>query len=275
MLLKIKTYSKLIILMAAMLSASCSEIIEININDSHPQLVVEASIGRGEPAVVVLTRSVNLYHTGSFPPVSGAVITISDKEGNSEILTEMNSGIYISVNLKGKSGQTYFLNVENEAETISSSGRIPEYVPVDSFRVVNSIYPGGGPAVLPNQTADFYEVYVTYTDPVDKQNYYRIVLTVNGTISGNNYVYDDRLTNGNQVENLLVVYNPELKAGDSISVEVQCISKSVYEYFKSMGGSSGGPGGSSSPANPYTNLKGATLGFFNPHTVERLQYIIP
>ncbi len=275
MLLKIKTYSKLIILIAAMISASCSEIIEININDSHPQLVVEASIGRGEPAIVILTRSVNLFHTGSFPPVSGAVITISDIEGNSEILSEINPGIYTSVNLKGESGQTYFLNVENEAETISSSGRIPEHVPVDSFRVVNSIYPGGGPAVLPNQTADFYEVYVTYTDPVDKQNYYRIVLTVNGTISGNNYVYDDRLTNGNQVENLLVVYNPELKTGDSITVEVQCISKPAYEYFKSMGGSSGGPGSSSSPANPYTNLQGAILGFFNPHTVERLQYIIP
>ena len=123
--LKTKRYNKLIILIAAIISASCSEIIEININDSHPQLVVEASIGRGEPAVVVLTRSVNLYHTGTFPPVSGALIIISDKEGNSEILTEINPGIYVSVNLTGKSGQTYFLTVESEEEIISSSGRIP------------------------------------------------------------------------------------------------------------------------------------------------------
>jgi len=253
---------------------ACSEIIIININDSDPQMMVEASIGEGEYARVLLTRSVNLYHTGEFPPVSDAAVTISDNDGNSEMLAEVQPGIYVSANMQGEAGKNYYLNIESEDKTITSSGKIPTYVPVDGFRVVNSIYPGGGPPVLPNQSADFYEVYVTYTDPAEEQNYYRFILSVNGKRSANNYVYDDRLTNGNQVETLLVVYNPELKAGDSIMVEVQCINKSVYEYFKSMGGSSGGPGNASSPANPYTNLQGAILGFFNAHTVERVKYII-
>ena len=263
------------ILIAGMISASCSEIIEININDSDPQLVVEGSIGQGEYAKVILTYSVNLYYTGEIPPVDNATVKLTDDQGNIEILKQFEPGIYISENIQGVAGRTYYLRIEKDEHLITASGKIPAFVPVDNFRVENSIYPGGGPAILPNQSADFYEVYITYTDPADEQNYYRLVLSVNGKLSANNYVYDDRLTNGNQVENLLVVYNPELKSGDSISVEVQCISKPVYDYFKSMGSSSGRPGNSSSPANPYTNLQGAILGFFNAHTVERLQYIIP
>jgi hypothetical protein len=49
---------------------------------------------------------------------------------------------------------------------------------------------------------------------------------------------------------------------------MQCIDKAVYEYFESMGNVNMGPN-SSSPANPYTNLKGAKLGYFSAHTVER------
>jgi hypothetical protein len=274
-MMTINKYLKVSILaLMTTISIACSEIIIININDSDPQLMLEASMGEGEYAMVLLTRSVNLYHTGEFPPVTSAVVSISDNDGNSEILAEVHPGIYVSANMQGKAGKTYFLNIESEEKTITSTGKIPTYVPVDAFRVVNSIYPGGGPPVLPNQPADFYEVYVTYTDPVEEQNYYRFILSINGKRSANNSVYEDRLTNRNQVENLLVVYNPELKPGDSNMVEVQCINKSVYEYFKSMGGSSGGPGNASSPANPYTNLQGSILGFFNAHTVERVKYII-
>ena len=45
-------------------------------------------------------------------------------------------------------------------------------------------------------------------------------------------------------------------------------SGAVYEYFESMGNVNMGPN-SSSPVNPYTNLKGAKLGYFSAHTVER------
>lgn len=262
------------LIMSLMLIGSCTEIIQIDINNSQPQVVVEANIGLGETARVTLTQSVNFYTTDEYPPIKDATVTLTDNEGTTETLTQTTPGLYVSVQMKGTIGKTYNLHIASGQKIITSSCKIPDYVPVDTFRVVNSIYPGGGPPVLPNQAANFYEVYVSYTDPADEKNYYRIILSVNGIVSNNNYIYDDRLTNGNQVENLLVVYNPELKPGDSIQVEVQCIDKSVYEYFKSMGNSSMGPGNSSSPSNPYTNLNGAILGFFSAHTVERKEYFI-
>lgn len=262
------------LIMSFMLITACTEIIQIDINNSEPQVVVEASIGHGETAMVILTQSVDFYTTNEYPPIQDATVTLTDNEGTTETLTQTAPGMYVSINMKGAVGKTYDLHIQSGQKIITSSCKIPEYVPVDTFRVVNSIYPGGGPPVLPNQPANFYEVYVSYTDPAADKNYYRIILSINGIFSKNNYIYDDRLTNGNQVENLLVVYNPELKPGDFIQVEVQCIDKSVYEYFNSMGNSSMGPGNSSSPSNPYTNLNGAILGFFSAHTVERREYFI-
>ena len=66
----------------------------------------------------------------------------------------------------------------------------------------------------------------------------------------------------------IIIYDADLKPGDVFIVEMQCIDKAVYEYFESMGNVNMG-GNASSPANPYTNLKGATLGYFSAHTVER------
>ncbi len=99
------------------------------------------------------------------------------------------------------------------------------------------------------------------------------MVSVNGVVTSRNNVNNDRLTNGNQIEAFLIVFDDKLKTGDTITVEMQCIEKPVYEYFSSTR-SSGGPGGSSSPANPYTNLQGAILGYFSAHTVERVDYVL-
>jgi hypothetical protein len=259
----------IIIVLLAMIFNSCSEIIDIGINASDAQLVVEAKMPQDGTARVILTRSINFYDSLQIPAVTTATVVIRDDAGNSETLNMSSPGIYESVTMTGKPGRKYFLTIHTEDEHITSESLIPARVPMDSVYAVNSIYPGGGPPVFPGQSADFFEVYVKYTDPLTEQNFYRIILYINGKESPRLYVYDDRLTNGNQVENLHVVYDPDLKDGDKIVVEMQCIDKKVYEYYKSMGNSSMGPRNTTSPANPYSNLQGAILGYFSAHTVER------
>lgn len=251
---------------------SCTEVIDIDINASNPQLVVEGGIGLNEPARIVLTRSISLDQNIEIPFEENADVEISDNEGNSEKLLEMSPGIYSSSTIKGVAGRTYNITINTAKETITALSAMPAQVRIDTMMVENSIYPGGGPPVG-NQPAPFYEIRVKYTDPEPETNFYRFLVTVNGVVTSRNNVYNDRLTNGNQVEAFLIVFNSELKAGDSITVEMQCIEKPVYEYFSSVG-SAGGPGGSSSPANPYTNLKGAILGYFSAHTVERKTYLL-
>lgn len=261
-------------LLAVAFLSSCTEIIDIDINSSEPEIVVEATVPVNEAAKVLVTKSIDLDATNTFTNVQNAVVTITDNEGNSEILTENMPGIYSGLSITGKVGATYHLSVKTENKNITSDCKIPELVAIDSISVLNSIYPGGGSPMSDNQSADFYEINVTYSDPADRPNYYRIVLFLNGVPLGGNNVYDDRFTNGNQVTNTLIVYNPLIKNGDKIMIEMQCIDKAVFDYFDSLGNSAMGPRNSSSPANPYTNLTGGLLGFFSAHTVQRKEYTI-
>ncbi len=253
--------------------ASCTEIIDVDINSMQEQIVVEANIGLNELASVRLSRTIKLDVAGAMPRVSGAKIKLTDSDGNSEILTETSlAGNYISLDMKGKAKRTYKIEVISDNSTITSLSTIPNKVPIDSFTVSRSIYPGGGPSVSPTVPADFYEIKLKFTDPANEKNYYHMLLYVNGLPQTGNYIYDDRLTNGNQMEGFLLIYNPLMKAGDVIQVEMRCVDKSVYEYFSSLR-TAGGPGGSS-PSNPSTNLKGGLLGYFSAHTVERKEFVV-
>lgn len=257
--------------MVAFLTTSCTEIIELNINSSDPQLVVEGGIGQDEFAEVILTKSINMDADNTFPAVENAVVTIKSQEGETEILTETKPGIYQSMILKGKAGMEYFLTIDALQNSITSESLIPTKVAIDSFNVVNSIYPGGG-APIGSMPAYFYEITVGYNDPVDESNYYRFLIYVNGVFQSSNRIFSDKFNNGNKITSNLIIYDEEIKKGDTIRTEMQCINKKVYDYFESM--NNGRMGGSSTPSNPYTNLNGGVLGYFSAYTVERREYVV-
>jgi hypothetical protein len=259
------------IILISVVMISCTENIDIDINAAHPQLVVEAGIGLNEPARVVLTRSISLDESITLPFETNADVQITDNFGKTEKLSEISPGVYMSTLLLGTEGNTYQLSVKTKDETVTANSTMPVKVKIDTVTVVNSIYPGGGPP-QGNQPAPFYEVRVKFTDPSERTNYYRFLSYVNGEIVNRNSILNDRLVNGNVVESLLIIYNPDLSAGDLITIEMQSIEKPVFEYFSSIN-SMGGPN-SSSPANPYTNLNGAILGYFSAHTVERINYVL-
>lgn len=270
-----RLFKSIIIFTVLMIVFSCKEIIDINTVAAEPQIVVEAGIGTNETPVVYLSRTVDIDNLNDFPAVENAKITITDDKGKSVTLNESSPGQYISNTsvLTGKVGNTYHLTIETGTKIITASSTIPTSVKIDSVKILNSIYPGGGSPTNGAQKADFYEIKVNYSDPLNEQNFYRFVVYLNGKITSGNNVTDDKWNNGKQVETNLIIYNPDIKAGDVIGLEMQCIDKSVFEYFKSMSNSNG-PGNASSPANPYTNLNGSLLGFFSAHTVERREFRI-
>jgi len=256
----------------ALLLASCTEIIDISTNTAESQLVVEATIALNEPATVLLTKSIALDEPNNFKKVENAIIRITDNTGKTELLSEY-YGEYFSQTMKGEAGKTYTLNIQSDNQIITSQCKIPTYVPIDSFTVVNSNFPGGGPP-RGNQPAPFYEIKLYYNDPAEEQNFYRVVMYFNGKIQARNSIFDDKFTNGKLMESTVILFNDSVKAGDKIRVELQCIDKEVHNYFASMGNSAMGPRNSSSPANPYTNLNGTILGYFSAHTVERREWVL-
>lgn len=261
------------IYLLALFLISCTEVIDISTNAAEPQLVVEATITNNQPAFVILTKSIALDDENEFEKVRNAQIRISDNTGNTELLTERYPGEYFSTILKGEIGKTYTLRIESNGQIVTATSTMPNQIPIDSFSVVNTLFPGG-PQVIGNQPAPFYEINLKYTDPIGEQNFYRAVLMYNGRMQSRNSIFSDRFTNGKQMESRLILFNDSVKNGDKIQVDFLCIDKDVFGYFESMGNSAMGPGNSSSPANPYTNLNGAILGYFSAQTSERREWVI-
>lgn len=252
---------------------SCEEIIELNIINAASEITVEANIADNEPAMVYLRKTASLADVDAFPAIEGAFVQISDSKGNKEQLIEVSPGFYKSLQIKGKSGDTFFLEVKTGDKTITSSDVMPAKVDLLSFRVQNTIYPGGGVSTG-SELSPFHEIEISFNDPVFEQNFYKANILVNDTIRESNNIFDDAYNNGRLVTYNLVLFDENMQRGDSIHIEFMSISKSAYNYFQSMGNASGGPRSSASPANPYTNLIGAKLGYFSANTIERRYYIV-
>lgn len=265
-------FNILYIFLSALLLSACTEDIKLDLNSSNPQVVVEGSVPVNGKARISITKSINFDTKNSFPTVSNSIVTLTDNIGNSEILTESASGIYTSNSMLGIVGRTYSLSVKTDDKTVTSSCKIPDPVRFDSLVVKVAENFRGGP-FGGNETGTLYTVTAMYKDPGSVANYYRFIEYINGKSTGNIYVYEDRFTNGKTAERNLLNFNRYLTKGDTITVEMQGIDRSVYEYFNSFGNLGMGPS-SSTPANPYTNLNGAVLGYFSAYTTERKSFII-
>ena len=264
-------FNILCVFIIVLLFSGCTENIMLDLNSSNPQVVIEGSVPVDGKAQISITKSINFDAGNNFLTVSNATVTLSDNTGNSEILTETSTGIYTTNSMIGIIGQTYSLSVKMNDKTITSSCKIPDQVHFDSLIVKVAENFGRFGGNTPNDT--LYTITVEYRDPASETNYYRFIEYINGKSTGNIYAYNDRLTNGKFVESNLLNFNRLLTKGDTITVEMQCIDKTVYEYLNSFGNLAMGPS-SSTPANPYTNLNGSVLGYFSAHTTERKSYII-
>ena len=103
--LKIIAYS---ILVGLITLTSCTKVIDINLNDTAPKLVIQGNMTNvSDTTTVTISKTINFSQDNIFPSVSGAVVTI--KDGNSGIISTLNEtslGTYRAFNLKGIIGHT-------------------------------------------------------------------------------------------------------------------------------------------------------------------------
>lgn len=254
-----------------LLLTSCEKVININLNETDPEIIIEAIITDipGGTQTVKLTKSVNFDDSNIVPNVSGATVSITDELGNSFLLTETQPGLYTTNQFQGFPDQIYFLTVSVDGKTFTSQCRMPEKVNCQALEFQNAIVHG---QIEPN-----YFVIPKFNDPTGKGNYYRFRIQnlTTGKSSSNIMLISDDIADGGVNSAPIVDQRLTIKSGDSISVEMMCIDKTVYDYFFSLSQNGNGPNASATPANPITNIQGAKLGYFSANTSQKIQIIVP
>jgi Domain of unknown function (DUF4249) len=251
---------------------SCTKIINVDLNSTDPKVIIEADITDQTGGYQVkITKTVNFSDANNFPAVKGAVVTISDNTGATQTLTETITGLYTLKDAKGVSEKTYSLKVVAEGKTYTATSTMPKAVEFLGVNIQES------PFQRPNSTTKEYTYFPSFFDPADAQNNYLFILSTKGIRDkGFENIFNDNIING--VRNQRPVRGSDdfkVNSKDTITVEMQCIDKGVYDYYYSLNQISSNNGNSATPANPVSNILGGALGYFSAHTVRKATAIIP
>jgi len=254
-----------ILLLTVTVLLSCEKVLDLNLSNASPQLVIEGNLTdvRGVQSVKI-SKTVPFDQSNVFPAVSGATVVMTDNLGIKYAFLEgATKGTYSINNLFGRSGRVYTLSVGVEGKTYTAVSTMPSLVKLDSLT--------GSEETFNNEKRKL--IAVNFADPGSQINYYLFRMTVNGKAIARIFTEDDQFTNGKYVRrNLYLTDNDNVKiqSRDEVSIEFQTIDKPIHTYWFSLEQqySSGNPNDVTTPANPPSNFNNNALGYFSAHTMQ-------
>ena len=271
-----KPIRHLLFLIAVSVSAiSCTERIDIELDDGFTRLVVEGIITTDTmPHIVKLTTTSSYFFAEAAPAVSDAIVTLSDGETET-ILTETGPGVYQTASdYFGIPGRTYRLNIS----LASSIGGYNNYSaeslmnPKLSLDSINSVFHEDW------GSDGFYELRCYALDP-PSTDFYMFKVYKNGTLLSDSlnkvFITDDRFYNGNYTNGIGVGYlnqsksNEKVIPGDQLTIESARITEAYYQFVTQLQIQSGyqTPLFSGPPANITGNINNGAIGFFTAYPV--------
>jgi hypothetical protein len=267
----------------AVMIISCTERIDITLDDSYIRLVVEGSITTDTLAhKVILTKSTSYYFNQSAPMVTDAIVSISTGDIRYD-LKEVEPGVYCTEpTVYGITGNVYTLNIRLSDQL----GGYSDYTASSTLNPVNTL-----DSVRLYYHPDwsekgFWEVRSFFQDSPGK-DYYRFIISRNNEIITDTldewFVTDDIFLNGNYAYDTPVAFldqstgDERLNSGDKLMVEMNGIGKDYAEFLMEaqselMGSNPlfGGP-----PANVKGNINNGAIGFFAAYSTSRSFTITP
>jgi len=252
-------------LLTLVLASACKKVIDVDLKSTAPQIVIEGNItDAGGPYVVKITKTVDFAASNVYPPVTNAVVTITDSTmKRTEQLFQADSGIYLTSRILGISHHIYGLEVDVDGQRYTASSTMPVRVPLDSITFAANVN-------FNNQVE--INAVINFQDPIGLGNYYKFTEYVNSRQIPDIFVFEDRLSDGRYIQDPLFNDSDYLQKNDTLILTMDCIDHNVYNYFYTLMNVTGNNNfQSATPANPVTNLSNGALGYFSAHTTQRAE----
>jgi Domain of unknown function (DUF4249) len=248
--------------------SSCQKVINIDLNSSSPQYVIEGNIyDHASPYTVKISRSVNYDQDNMFPAVSGAIVVVRDTTAAiTDTLTETAPGTYQTNNasLVGTSGHTYSLFVQASGNIFTAVSTMPVRIPMDSMYDTHSLFGRN------------YSIVPVYKEPITKGNYFHFIEYINDTENKAIYVRNDNLIAGGQTVQLPLqgggANGKAVQLGDNVLLYMECIDSAMYQYYFTLTQTTNQ--NSATPSNPQSNIKGGALGYFSAQTSQSRSIVV-
>ena len=241
---------------------SCKKVINVDIKNASSQIVITGEVTNSSgPYTVSISSTINFSAANNFPPVSGALVTISDNQGLHDLLSEISPGVYATHTFwQGQPGNTYTLNVSSSGKSYTAVSSMPQPVNMDSVGFQQSLR-GGGKQVI--------EAVAYFQDPAGVPNYYQFAESINDTVLTKIFIFSDRLSDGKNISQSLDDDSTDLQIGNQLTFSMYSIDENVYQYLNELRQLlDANPFNEATPANPDSNISGGALGYFSAHTIQ-------
>lgn len=169
---------KIVLLFAASLTA-CETVVDVDIPDEPPRLVVNAFLQADSAVVLELSQSQSILSNAPLRPVGGATAVLLEGDQLVTTLEEIpESGTYFS-DFTPSVGKSYTIQVSKagfeavEATTLVRSPVAIQAIEVDTTLLLYTYDNGDSIVTERNVTID--EVRLTFDDPASERNYYAVM----------------------------------------------------------------------------------------------------
>ena len=240
-----KSYILKISFAFSFLFMSCTDVIDVDVPEAEPRLVVEASIDwqkgtSGNSQVIKLSLSTPYFDNLLETPVTGASVKVINNDDKSEVqFTDLNNGNYSTENFVPIMAQSYTLMVIYDEEIYLATETMTAVT--DITNVYQSRENGFDKEAL--------EVNIEFIDPAGIDNYYLSKFQRRGDQFQTLFDVKDEFTDGNKMS---IFYEKlededsgekEFVPGDIVDISLLGISEPYYNYIKLLieQSQSGGP----------------------------------
>jgi hypothetical protein len=265
-----------------LLVISCTERINIKLDDSSIRLTVDGSITTDTMShTVVLSKTTSYFYNQTAPSVTGAHVTISDGDVLYD-LKEETPGVYrTSPDVYGVAGKTYTLDIslKDPVGGYSDYNAVSKLYPVNQMDSISLAFHSDW------SNDGVWEVKCFVQDP-PTTDFYRFMIEKNNQMVTDSldewFVTDDRFFNGNYAYGAPIAYLEQgrssegLNPGDTIGVEMNSIgleyANFIWDAQSEIRGSN--PLFSGPPANVKGNINNGGAGFFTAYSACRSYTVV-
>jgi len=283
----------------SLLFSSCEKDINIQLNPSTTDLVVDGSIENDKYPVVVLSRSLEYFNTidpatlakhfvhGAQLKITNDTVTAYLKEDS---VINDSSGLVVyfytfkpsdtTTKIKGQFNTKYTLTIDVEGKTYTAVTSI-----TSMRKTIDSLWTTPAPSAADSQLVN---VKARVTDPKGLGDFTRYYTSVNKGpyFPGLNSVFDDQITDGTTytvtVDQGVDRNNPIniedysfFHKGDIVVVKLANIDKGTYDFWRTMEynyQSVGNP--FSTPTRVISNVSNGALGYFGGYAAQYVQVFV-
>lgn len=211
---------------------SCTDVIDVDLNDGSPSLVIEASIDwkkgtQGNQQTIKLSMSSPYFDTNT-TPVTGATVRVTNTHTKEVFnFTDQENGQYTVSDFLPIIDHTYVLNVQVNGEMYTAT---ETFMPVPEFSRIEQSLEGGF-------DDEALEVTFYFNDPEGISNYYLSSFQAESDLFPLFSDFSDEFTDGNEIFNF---YEKEtgdsddeaFVSGDKVRINLYGISEQYYNYMQ-------------------------------------------